>query len=310
MSTVNININEDEKIDKIATALNVKARRQIVRLCADRSYTITELAKQLNLSISTTTFHLKLLRDANLVTILPNPTKGNREKIVALGVTAVFLFIAHFQNYENKIHKLDIPIGGYSKFDISMPCGLVDKDGIIISLNEPSVFHSPRKVSAELLYFSKGYVEYAIPTLGFRNRLLESLTFSLELCSECPNYNNDWKSDITFWINGHEVCTYRSPGDFGGRRGKNNPPSWSANSTQYGILKTIRVDNSGAYIDEFRTSPVTIDTLGIADSELMTLRIGNKPDAKYVGGVNIFGKGFGDTDQDIVMQIVYKDPLL
>ena len=33
------------------------------------------------------------------------------------------------------------------------------------------------------------------------------------------------------------------------------------------------------------------------------LRIGVKPDAKHPGGINIFGRGFGNYDQDIVLRL-------
>ena len=37
----------------------------------------------------------------------------------------------------------------------------------------------------------------------------------------------------------------------------------------------------------------------------ITVRIGNKPDAVYIGGFNLFGKNFGDYNQDIVLNIEY-----
>ena len=51
---------------------------------------------------------------------------------------------------------------------------------------------------------------------------------------------------------------------------------------------------------------MTIDDCNISNV-LIRLKIGIKEDAKYVGGINIFGKGFGDTDQNISLQIAYVD---
>ena len=39
--------------------------------------------------------------------------------------------------------------------------------------------------------------------------------------------------------------------------------------------------------------------------EPLVLRIGNKPDAQYVGGFNIFGEKFGDYEQNILLSYVY-----
>lgn len=37
----------------------------------------------------------------------------------------------------------------------------------------------------------------------------------------------------------------------------------------------------------------------------MDLRLGVKEDARYKGGMNLFGKKFGDHEQDLVMKIFY-----
>ncbi len=45
------------------------------------------------------------------------------------------------------------------------------------------------------------------------------------------------------------------------------------------------------------------------DAHRILLRIGNKPDAKYVGGLNLFGRQFGDYSQDIIMNLVYEETM-
>jgi len=41
------------------------------------------------------------------------------------------------------------------------------------------------------------------------------------------------------------------------------------------------------------------------EQSYVAVRIGNKPDAHYVGGFNLFGKHFGDYDQDIILTVEY-----
>jgi predicted transcriptional regulator len=43
--------------------------------------------------------------------------------------------------------------------------------------------------------------------------------------------------------------------------------------------------------------------LDLANHHSIRLRIAVKPDAKHPGGINIFGRGFGNYDQEIVMRI-------
>ena len=42
-------------------------------------------------------------------------------------------------------------------------------------------------------------------------------------------------------------------------------------------------------------------------ASFFSFRFGVKPNSHYVGGINVFGKGFGDHNQDIIVQVHYKD---
>ena len=125
------------------------------------------------------------------------------------------------------------------------------------------------------------------------------------MCSEAPNYRNDWESDITFWINGVEVATYVSPGDFGDRRGRLNPAWWSDFSTQYGIIKNLSITEKGVYLDENLVSTRNIKSLGIQDGDNIVFRIGIKDNARHQGGINLFGEKFGDFSQGLVYMADY-----
>ena len=77
---------------------------------------------------------------------------------------------------------------------------------------------------ALLLWTPCGKVTYEVDNkfcLG--GNTVEEIGFSMEICSETSFYRNDWKSNITFAINGVDIATYTSPGDFGGIRGRLNP---------------------------------------------------------------------------------------
>ena len=52
-------------------------------------------------------------------------------------------------------------------------------------------------------------------------------------------------------------------------------------------------------------STQTIASLGIADHHSIRFRIGIDEKADNPGGMNIFGKGFGDFDQDLIMSIYF-----
>jgi len=77
----------------------------------------------------------------------------------------------------------------------------------------------------------------------------------------------------------------------------------SLRGSQYGKLKTWRIGHSGSFIDGVRISDVTMDDLDIPTHHSIRMRIGIDDKAGHPGGVNIFGKGFGNYDQDIVMRL-------
>jgi predicted transcriptional regulator len=130
-----------------------------------------------------------------------------------------------------------------------------------------------------------------------------SAELMMEVGSETPGYNNDFPSDITVWINGIDIGCWCSPGDMGGHRGRLNPSWWADNFNQFGFLKSWIVDQTGAYVDGVQVSTVTIDDLNIHPYEPTVVRIGVKPDAEHVGGLTLFGRGFGNYDQDLVLRL-------
>ena len=135
------------------------------------------------------------------------------------------------------------------------------------------------------------------------------ISFSFEICSEANYYNNNWPSDITLSINKTELCTFTSPGDFGGRQGKYTPEYWPITSTQFGMLKTLTINETGVYLDnQLVNQHITFQDLRLFEGSSIQLTIGIKDDAKYVGGINLFGKDFGDYPQAIVMQIKTTPP--
>lgn len=72
---------------------------------------------------------------------------------------------------------------------------------------------------------------------------------------------------------------------------------------QYGDLRKIWITDNGCYIDEIKVSDYTIKSLQLDTLNYISFKIGVKPDARYVGGFNLFGEKFGDYSQNIIMEI-------
>ena len=200
-----------------------------------------------------------------------------------------------------------MPIGNYVDFEVTPTCGLVNSHVFIDSEDEPRSFYHPDRTTAQLIWFHSGYLEYRFSNQTLEKKNCHLLELSMEICSEAPNYQNDWPSDITLWINGMECGTWTCPGDFGGRRGKLNPPFWSDGSTQFGMLKTWRVTEKGVFIDGQAIGTTSIAQLQLQKGNYISVRIGVKEDSEHVGGMNLFGNQFGDYNQNIIMRLDYED---
>ena len=57
-----------------------------------------------------------------------------------------------------------------------------------------------------------------------------------------------------------------------------------------------------------QNQPLSLKDLDIANHHSIRLRIGVKENARHPGGINIFGRGFGNYDQDIVLKLHTKTP--
>ena len=302
-----LQITDEDQLQNIIQALNTSVRRKIMAMLSTTSYSIAEIAKKLRLPISTASFHINILRKAGFITVtVKKNTRGNA-KLISRQIDHFTLdFNIANQEAESKTFSMEIPIGSFSDASVQPTCGMADDNGIILADDLPGAFFSPERFSAQIIWLSKGYLEYRIPNYMLRDKSVNSIKLSMELCSEAPNYKNDWESDITFWVNGTEVATWLSPGDFGGRRGRLNPAWWSDYSTQYGVIKSLLITQDCIFLDETPVSTQNIKKLKIQEGEYFTLRIGIKPDAKHQGGLNIFGERFGDYAQGLVYSVDYK----
>lgn len=312
---MHLTLQNDDMLEKIATALNSKTRRKIISLLTTNSYTVLEIAEKLNMSVSNISFHLNLLKQASIINVTHNHSKRGNEKIIALEKHCLEILFVDDKKAELssslKTLQTELPIGSFNVFDVTPPCGIADAEGLLLGAeSNPDIFYNYRRIKGEIIWFTQGFLEYHFSNNALKNKILNGLQISLELCSECANYNNSFKSDITFSLNDKEIGTYTSPGDFGGRMGKYTPKNWPTGSTQYGMLVQIRIDEKGVWINQNNISTEeTIDDFAFITKErCLKFKIEVKKNAKYLGGLNLFGSKFGDYPQGIRVVATYSEP--
>lgn len=300
-----MNLDDSEHLALVAKALSAEVRIEILRLLCQRSMNVNEIAETLSLPPSTAAAHVKLLEQAGMIqTSLQRGVRGSMKLCKKImGKVDIHLSTSESELYQCEV--VNMPIGNFVDYRVEPTCGIVSDKGHIDEEDEPRCFYNPNRIHAQLLWFGKGYVEYRFPNNMLKHNKERRVSISMELCSEDHEYNMNCRSDITVWVNGIDAGTWTCPSDFGGRRGRLNPEWWPDKNTQYGILKTWNLTEQGTYIDEDKVNDQTIDEYQLSKQEYISVRIGIKEDALHVGGVNLFGSGFGDHAQDIRFKIYY-----
>ncbi|MEK4517469.1 helix-turn-helix domain-containing protein [Paenibacillus sp. FSL H8-0122] len=292
----------------VLKALASDTRASILRLLLHTPLTVSELATKLNLSKAIVSRHIRLLEDAKIIKLQDNlESTDNRKKSFVLAVDHIALNLPQKLHLPFKVITNEIKLGYYSNFSVTPTCGLASQTKVIGKLDDQRTFVSNDRIDASLVWFAEGFVEYMIPNDFNRNFTAELLELSLELSSEFPGSNNNWPSDIAFYINDVFLGTWTAPGNFSDVRGKLTPNWWDNELSQYGLLKHLRVTKKDTGIDGQKISSVTLAELKIEDSPFIKLRIGIDGNSTNKGGLTIFGEHFGNYPQNILLKLFYTE---
>jgi predicted transcriptional regulator len=260
----------------------------------------------LGLPQSTISANIQVLVDVGLIeTKSQKARKGSQKVCYSTFSELVVAFKDRNAPPDPGVIEVAMPLGLYTRCEVSAPCGLCSKDGVIGLLDVPDTFLDPDRMRAGLLWFTRGFVEYQFPNNAtLANAKVGALELAMELSSEVPGTSKDWPSDITIAINGHEIDTWTAPADYGDKRGKHTPAWWKLAGSQYGDVKQWRVTKNGTYRDGATVSKCSLADLELERHRSIRIRIGVKDEARHPGGINIFGSGFGNHSKDIVLRLL------
>lgn len=304
-----LNLKDVERTAAVCKALSSQTRLEILRCITSNSLTISQLADEFMLPMSSMCLHIKTLKDAGLIETYPKPGLHGTQKLCAVITSKISVDLNSHFNLEDETPPVfvEMPIGHYSSCEVTPPCGLAASDFYLAEEDSPYGFYSPERFKAGMLWFTHGGLEYQFSNASLHKDNLKQIEFSFEICSEAPGFNKDWPSDIDFELNHKLITTIHLKGDNGGRRGIYNPPWWSDNNSQYGEYVIIRITHHGCYFDQKKISDETIDSLGLKNGYHFAFTLKCNTSSAYTGGgMNLFGRQFGDYDQGIVMKVEYE----
>ncbi|KOP64302.1 ArsR family transcriptional regulator [Bacillus sp. FJAT-18019] len=289
----------------IFKALGSEIRIQILELLStNQSLNLNELANRLNLSNGAITMHIRKLEESGLIEIHTTGGKHGIQKICCLNEDKLMVDLQR-KDHDN-LYEVEIPVGHYSNYQAIPTCGLATRDHIIGDFDDPRYFADPDRINSEIIWLTEGFLEYRIPNFLKSNQAFREIQFSLDLGSEAPGYCNNYPSDIFFSVNGIEIGSWTSPGDFGDKRGTFNPEWWPPQLNQYGMLKLIRINKEGSFIDGSLISDVGLDQIQLDYKSELTFRIAVNEQSMNKRGLTIYGKHFGNYSQDLLARVLYE----
>ena len=286
-------------------ALGSDTRIQILNiLLENEQMSMNQLATELNISNGALTGHVKKLEECGLINISNESAGHGNQKMCSVTQDRIIVDIKKPIDYKN-VFETEIKVGQYSRHQVWPTCGIATSESVIGEFDDIRYFNHPDRFTANILWFTKGYVEYTIPNLIPSNQRITQLSISAELSSEAPGIDNNWPSDISFYINDTKIGMWTSPGDFGDVHGMFTPQWWPQNWNQYGLLKLLVINDYGTYIDGLKISDVSTLSLHLDYNSDIRLRLAVENDSEHVGGITLYGKSFGNYDQDIRVAINY-----
>lgn len=289
----------------IFKALGSDIRIEIIKLLLSNSeMNMNELATQLNITNGALTGHIKKLEDAGLITIANEFSGHGNQKKCSVCLDKILINLYSEEDFQN-VFQTELRVGQYSNYDIYPTCGLASPSNLIGEVDDSRYFAHPDRYNADILWFTQGYIEYILPNFIPAFQKVDQLSISAELTSQTPGMNNIWPSDIHFYLNDVFLGAWTSPGDFGGVKGIFTPDWWLPNWNQYGLLKSLIVNDKGTFIDGLQISDVTIRDFNFDYKSTIRFKLAIPDTANYIGGLTIFGKNFGNYNQNINIRMSY-----
>lgn len=284
-------------------ALGSETRIAILELLIEKGpMRMTKIAQELQITGGALTTHVRMLNEAGILLI---QTKGGRhgiQKVCSVNNERI-LIEAPMRTQGQQVYEADIDIGQFLDCEASAPCGIATTDRQLRPHGDPSSFSDPERLRAGVLWLSKGFVEYAVPSFVKAGQKLTKLELALEVAAGAPKDTGDETTDLHLMLNERELGTITLKPSRDNMVGKANPAWWSSDYRQRGGTHLVTVDATGTYVDGERLSNTTLDDLDISGKRSMPLRIATVPGKP---GFTLFGRGFGGQAYGIRVRSHYK----
>ena len=151
-------------------ALGSDIRIQILKILLENNQmSMNQLANELNISNGALTGHIKKLEECGLISASNDSSGHGNQKLCSLIQDRILVEIEKPIDLSN-VYNTSIKVGQFSSHNICPTCGLATSSFVIGELDDVRYFDHPDHFNADIMWFTKGYVEYVIPNLIPRNQ--------------------------------------------------------------------------------------------------------------------------------------------
>ncbi len=278
---------------KLCECLAAPVRAEILKLVlSHRADSLDYLARTLHLTNGAITQHVKKLCDAGLIRLEEMPGKRGTAKRCIPAVDRIIIdFSTDIDDGAEQV--FDISLGSFTAAAVNPYCGIATRDGWLGERDDPRYFTYPNRANAALIYFNSGKIGWTLPAPA--KRRLKRISLSFEISSKPYGHGRKRDSAITFFMNDIKLGEHSVDGEFTDRNGLFSIGALD-DTAKYGKLKTLSVDERGAFFDGIRIGDVTVSDLTL-DTPNFYISAEN--------GVALFGSEYGDYDIGIKLKYEY-----
>lgn len=175
----------DDGLD-IFKALGSDVRIEIIKLLIEnKEMNMNELAAKLNITNGALTGHIKKLEACGIVNTSNDSSGHGNQKICTLHLDKILIDLDAPEEAQN-VYNAELQVGHYCNYEVYPTCGLATASHLIGEVDDTRYFAHPDRYNADILWFSKGFVEYEIPNFIPGSQKITQILISAELSSEAP----------------------------------------------------------------------------------------------------------------------------
>ena len=302
-----LQINGLENGLEIFKCLGSEVRMKIVSLLAENGeMNLNELTASLRLTNGALTPHIRKLTECGIIDVRIAHTGRGLQKVCSLKTDQMLLNVyPTMEERSMKMYETSVRVGYYSNYALKPGCGLAGSDGLIGVENDPRAFSWPERIGAELLWLHDGYVEYRIPNLLPEKQEIVQLTLSFEISGADQGSAEDSLSDLHFFLNGKDIGSWRTIHAGDNSHGFYTPLWWNRPERRCGFLKMLVINEKGVYLDGVQVAQTGEGWRFLDEDGEMNFRLETHPENGRNSGLALYGSGFGNYKQDILVRVHY-----